>query len=90
MARATEELRLRPGESLSGCLSARACVERPWFTPPLALESGQSQDEYPQVPGSSGQHWVLCDANHPSGILGSLRMWILMGTGVTEFCLGAS
>lgn len=65
-------------------------MERLWLIPPLALESGQSQDEYPQVPGPSGQHWELCDANHPSGILGSLRIRGLMGTGVTELCLGSS
>lgn len=25
----------------------------------LALESGQSQDQQPQIPGSSGQHWLF-------------------------------
>lgn len=34
-------------------------MERLWRVPSLALESRQSQDEDPQIPGSSGQHWVL-------------------------------
>lgn len=48
------------------CLSSQS--PRGWSGqahPTLALESGQSQDEYPQTPGSSGQHWVLCVALIP-------------------------
>lgn len=60
MATPTEELRLRHCESLSGCLSSQSLCGG--LIPSLALESGQSQDEYLQIPGSSGQHWVLCVA----------------------------
>lgn len=40
-------------------------MERLWLIPSQTLESGQSQDEGPQTPGPSGQHWVLCVALIP-------------------------
>lgn len=60
MTTPTERVRLRHGKGLSRCLTSQSLHGETVAYPIPGLESGQSQDdECPQIPGSSGQHWVL-------------------------------
>lgn len=54
MTTPTERVRLGRGKGLSRCLSSQSLHgETLW------LWNLDSQDKHPQIPGSSGQHWVF-------------------------------